>query len=287
MLECLDTFPAFLAYWSKVRDWPLERQIEAWVTDYMSSWPDLLSKQWEDYAEQNLDWREVARQRIFPHLSEWLPAMRQAHRNVLELTPALIGRARALFELTAPLLCVVYVGIGGGAGWVTTLRGQMAVLFGLESIADLGWQEPEPLQGLIAHEIGHILHHSWRAQHGKAEGGGAWWQLYEEGFAQYCQMLILGREIWHQAIHQEGWLEWCQAHKGRLAAEFLRCADSGSPPTAFFGSWFEIEGQRETGYFLGYQAIEELRKQLTLEEIALLEEIEAHLRPILEKMQKG
>ncbi|MFO3796550.1 MAG: hypothetical protein ACK8QZ_04600, partial [Anaerolineales bacterium] len=108
-----------------------------------------------------------------------------------------------------------------------------------------------------------------------------------EGFAQYCQMLILGREIWHQGMHQEGWLEWCQAHRGQLAAEFLRCADSGFPPTAFFGSWFEIEGQRETGYFLGYKAIEELRKQFTLEEIALLEEIETHLRPILEETKRG
>ncbi|MCX6038339.1 MAG: hypothetical protein NTW99_10695, partial [Chloroflexi bacterium] len=77
MCESIDTFPAFLTYWAKFQGKLLDDQIEGWATEYMSLWPDLLVRQVEDYASQNLDWRQIAREKVFPYLNERLPAMQQ------------------------------------------------------------------------------------------------------------------------------------------------------------------------------------------------------------------
>ena len=79
--EIIDTFPAFLAYWKKVQNEPVDVQIKTWALDYMSQWPELLKKQQDDYASDNEDWRQIACERIFPFLSDRLPAMQEAHES--------------------------------------------------------------------------------------------------------------------------------------------------------------------------------------------------------------
>ncbi|MGQ9854755.1 MAG: hypothetical protein ACUVTG_15310 [Candidatus Oleimicrobiaceae bacterium] len=286
-IECIDTFPAFLSYWARVQDKPLDEQINRWAMEYMSAWPELLAKQVEDYSTQNLDWRQVARERVFPHISERLSAMQKAHQNLPVVIDQIHVKAQQILDFDSPAIFVIYVGIGCGAGWATRFRGLPAILFGLEQIAECGWSDPESLKGLVAHEIGHLVHSEWRAQDGKPMESGPWWQLYEEGFAQYCEALIVGAENWHQAGGDKDWVNWCQSHKGWLAAEFIKTVDSGGPVSAFFGSWFEIRGKRETGYFLGYEVIKELGNRWSLKEIARLEHVETHLRPVLEGMAAG
>lgn len=286
--EFVDTFPAFLTYWDKAHGKPVDDQIEGWAREYMSLWPELLAKQIEDYSSQNLDWRQIAREKVFPYLTERLPAMRQAHQNLLELGEPLYVRAQQVLDFDSKALFVIYVGIGCGAGWVTMFRSSPAILFGLENIAECGWNDPEVITGLVAHEIGHLVHHHWRIQHKKSRESGPWWQLYEEGFAQHCEKLIMDSDAWHQASGDDkDWLDWCQRHKGWLAAEFIRTVDAGKPVSAFFGSWFEISGKSETGHFLGYEAIKGLAKRFDLQEIALLENVEVYLRPVLEQMMEN
>jgi hypothetical protein len=158
----------------------------------------------------------------------------------------------------------------------------------LENIAECGWSDAETIMGLIAHEVGHLVHHDWRIQQEKPIGSGPWWQLYEEGFAQTCEGLILNTENVHQTVgNNDDWVEWCQVHTSWLAGEFLRTVDSGKPVSPFFGSWLEICGRSETGYFLGREMIKELEKQLTLKEIALLDNVESYSRPVMEKMAQN
>ncbi len=283
MCELLDTFPAFETFWETARRAPMDVQIDRWAAEYLAPWPELLEKQLADYAAENLDWRQIAAERVFPNMAKRLPAMREAHRNLSELCIPLYSRAQQALSFDSPAVFVVYVGVECGAGWVTRFRDTPAILFGLEAIAECGWSDAGSISGLIAHEIGHLAHHHWRAQHGKPLGDGPWWQLYAEGFAQRSDCILLETNVPHEARADREWLPWCQARRGWLAARFLETVDAGEPVTPFFGSWFEIEGRRQTGYFLGGEAILELEKRFSLKEIALLDDVERWLRPILEQ----
>jgi len=286
MVKChiIDTFPTFLTFWAKARQKPLEAQIEDWASDYMSGWPELLEKQREDYASQKVDWRQIAQERISPFLGDRLPTMREAHQILLESCQPIYSQARKALGFESEAFFVIYVGIGCGAGWVTTYQNSPAILFGLENIAEEGWSQPATLTGLVAHELGHLAHFHWLAQHELPTGSGPWWQLFTEGFAQRCEHLILGEDTWHMndSSSDDTWLEWCQDHKGWLAAEFLRVVEVGESVRPFFGSWFDVRGRKQTGYFLGHELIKELEASISLKEIALLDNVEGRLRRILE-----
>ena len=288
-VEIIDTFPAFLAYWTKAQNEPMDVQIETWAADYMSQWPELLEKQLDDYADQNEDWRQIARERVFPFLADRLPAMKEAHKNLLEICVPTYFTAREALRFEADMIFVIYVGIGLGAGWATRFHDSPAVLFGLENVAECGWSQPQAITGLVAHEIGHLVHEHWRAQHGQVEGDGPWWQLHSEGFAQRCEHVILGRDSWHMMGGEYGddWLAWCQEQKSWLATEFLRMVDAGESIRPFFGSWFEIRGRKQCGYFLGHELVQRLEKNMSLKEIALLDSRDTLLRHELEELAKS
>lgn len=177
------------------------------------------------------------------------------------------------------------MGIGCGAGWATTYEGKPAVLFGLENVAQEGWQSRETLQGLMAHELGHLTHFHWREQAGLApDQDGPWWQLYSEGFAQWCEHLLHDRR-WHmQGGAGTPWQDWCGDNLGWLAAEFLRRVDADRDLRPFFGSWHDLRGYKQTGYFLGHELIKILQARAPLREVALLQDPARHLRPLLAAM---
>lgn len=286
--EILDTFPSFLTFWNGVQHGSIEAQIDAWLNEYMSHWPDLLQKQLDDYASLNEDWRATASERIFPALPGRLTAMQTAHDNLLGLCSNIYERCRQVVHFDEDLVCVIYVGLGCGAGWADKYNGSPAILFGLENIAEEGWQDQDTLEGLMAHELGHLVHFEWRKQANRPDEDSPWWQLYTEGFAQYCEGIILGRPSWHmrQSVPEKHWRKWCQDNLGWLASEFLRRVDQGEDMRPFFGSWFDLRGRKQTGYFLGYELVKTLQEQMSLREIALLIDIESHLRPLLTRMRK-
>jgi len=280
--EIIDTFPSFLSVWNEAQRSAVDVQIDAWFDRYMSQYPELLQKQLDDYASLNDDWRVTASERIFPALPERLSAMQTAHDNLLSVCNNVYERAQQVINFHNDLVCIIYVGLGCGAGWADEYGGKPAILFGLENIAEEGWQEPDALTGLAAHELGHIVHFEWRKQADIANEDNHWWQLYTEGFAQRCESAILGKPSWHMQDDSEtGWMEWCEQNIGWLATEFLRRGDQGEDMRPFFGSWFELRGHKQTGYFLGHELIAAMQKKMSLQEIALLTDVESHLRPLL------
>jgi hypothetical protein len=283
----VDAFPDFLELWPSIRHKAVDEQLDAWETTYMARWPELLVMQKACYEEDGEDWRRVASEMVFPHLAERVPGMEEAHRHLLSLCGPVYARAQRQLGLEADIVAVIYAGIGCGAGWVTTYQGMPAVLFGLENAAEEGWTGPVALAGLIAHEIGHVAHFHWRQQASKPLGAGPWWQLYCEGFAQRCEQVILSADSWHMAEQVEGWQEWCRSHEGWLAGEFLRAVDNGESLRPFFGSWYSIEGWKQTGYYLGHRVIRCLERTMDLRQIALLGEIELLTRRELEALVVG
>ncbi len=282
--EIIDTFPAFLTYWARAQQAVPDVQLRSWESDYMDRWPELLEKQIQDYSDQNLEWKKVAHERILPHWSAQLPVMCEARKNLRKYFPLIYIKAAGVLNFDEDMVGVIYVGMGCGAGWVTTFQNRLSILFGLENIADSGWSDPDSICGLIAHEMGHWAHYRLRRHNCKPVGAGAWWQLYSEGFAQYCEYLINGS--WHQENSDKSRLVWCQTNKGRLAAEFLKSIEENLPINPFFGSWFNIEGHSETGYFLGNEVIRALMNEVQFSEIALLDDYVKRSRKILEKMRR-
>ena len=280
--QIVDAFPAFLDLWPTIRHKTIDGQIDAWATGYMARWPELLAMQQACYAEDGEDWRLIAREMVFPNLAERLPGMETAYRHLTTLVEPVFARAQQMLGFESDMVAVIYAGIGCGAGWATTYQGLPAILFGLENVAEEGWTGSNVLTGLVAHEIGHVAHHHWRQQRGLPKGSGPWWQLYCEGFAQRCEHLILGTDSWHMARRIEGWLDWCQANEAWLAAEFLRATDAGESLRPFFGSWYDIQGWKQTGYYLGHRIIRRMEVNMDLHDIALLGEIEPLLRHELE-----
>ncbi len=100
--------------------------------------------------------------------------------------------------------------------------------------------------------------------------------LYNEGFGQHCEHLMLGRDSWG-CSYSADWPVWCQEHLGELAAEFLRRVDAGESVRPFFGSWCEVQGRKQTGYFLGHEVIRRLQAIHNLREVALLEGAEVNM----------
>ena len=282
--EILDSFPKFLQFWEHTSGLELSAQIEAWATEYLAEYPELLEMQVADYQEQSLSWREIAAQRIFPYLPEHLPAMAEARGKLLKLLPDICQLTSERLGFNFPVTFLIYVGIGCGAGWAASYSGSPAVLFGLENIAELGWTTQEALSGLTVHELSHLAHHRWRREAGLELGEGPWWQLYEEGFAQACEVLITG--TWHETkgnVSQD-WLKACRENKSILAEEFLSRVNQGQEFRDFFGSWYDVAGIPQAGYFLGSQIMRPLIEQEGAEQTALLVDLEAALRPALEVM---
>lgn len=285
MSNCVlvDTFPAFLSFWKNMRSRDIREQIAGWRSVYLSEWPELFQKQIQCYAEEGEDWELIAQERIFPALPERLPRMQTARDNLVKVCQQVYETSRTKLGFEKPVVFVIYVGIGCGAGWATTYRDSLAVLLGLENIAEEGWQTLSSLQGLLAHEIGHLVHRTWRAESSLPDGDGSCWQLYLEGFAQWCEQLVTGGP-WHIAPIDSGWLDWCRSHRNRLAQEYMRCLEKKESTRRFFGSWYDIQGYKQAGYYLGFELIRALESKIPIKEVASLVDIDASVKIELERM---
>ena len=286
MKNILDTYPEFISYWNLYGQLSLHQKIEGWASEYMSKWPKLLQMQKDDYSElPDSSWRDIAETKVFPFIASRIGSMSKARENLLNEIEPIHTAASDFFGIeNLEILYVIYVGIGCGAGWVTKFNESHSVLFGLEMISECKWSEKISIQRLIAHEIGHAVHAILRDDPGLAQFKDPFWQLYTEGFAQRCEHILLHSDTWlpGQGYNKAGWLSWCQANKTMLAEEFLRHVNSNLDITPFFGSWFDIQGYSQCGYYLGHEVITDLEKRYSIKEIAVLENAQSEMRVVLE-----
>jgi len=274
----LDTFPKFLRFWERVKDKNIKEQIELWEKDYMSKFPELLEKQKRDYKEQGIDWRKIAEKKIFPFINKNVKDIIETHELLIKILPKIyktsVGVSKEIFDMEFPLNCVIYVGIGCGAGWVTDYEGKTSILFGIENIVECGWTDEESLSGLVAHEIGHVVHRILRKKNNKKWGESPYFQLYCEGFAQRFVELVFKRPFFYQAKGDDKWFDFCENNIKFLSERFMEHVSKRKPLNIFFGSWFDIEGHKETGYFLGTSVIRILEENYSLKQIAVMDEKE-------------
>lgn len=287
--EILDTLPTFNRFWRRARSLPVESQVDAWKRDYLRRWPELFRMQVADYRRQGVDWRRVARVRIFPRLDERIARMSLVRSRLRRAIPIAVARFRDRLGLDFPVRFVIHVGVGCGAGWATTFGGRPAVLFGLENAAELGWTDSNSAVALVEHELAHLLHDRWRREARLRRVGdyrGAWWQLYEEGFATYCELKLGPIGNHHSTETSRDWLEWCRKNRSRLATRYLAAVSSRRPTRQFFGSWNNIAGYINTGYYLGAEVIRDWESRASLREVAswTSDQVRRRARSSLERM---
>lgn len=250
----IDTMPSFWRWWATVADEPVAVRAERWHGEYLAAAPELRDLLLADYANQGQDWRELAAGHTFADLPTLLPDMQTACAALPAAAEAAVEAAAAHLGLDFDVASVFYVGLGY-AGWATHYADRPAVLYGLEGLAENHWITAEALLGMGAHELGHLVHHEWRRRAGQPLFDGPWSYLYDEGFAMVCEQLATGADTWHMARSQPGWTEWCREHRAWLAQEYLRTAAEGTPVNPFFGSWYDLAGWRQTGYWLGAEMV--------------------------------
>ncbi|MGP8072937.1 MAG: hypothetical protein ACLPZM_07400 [Thermoplasmata archaeon] len=290
--KVLDTFPAFETYWRSARTKPLSEQIDRWEHEYLSAWPELAELQKESYPQDGVDWKRVARTRVFPFLDERLPGMRRVHQKLLRSLPDSWSKTQKALGLRFTVQFVIYVGIGGGAGWATRFGGRPACLFGLENAAEMSTWEGITTSAAVSHEVAHLAHNEWRRRAGIGEISdfkGPFLRLYEEGFATECERRIESARSFSLRTGSVHWLPWCSTHRAWLARKFLRDVTARRSMGPFFGSWYKIRGQIECGYYLGQEVVREWSKTASLRSIAVLPEhaIQRRARSTLRRMAES
>jgi hypothetical protein len=277
----IDTFPNFIKFWKDKLFIDTNSQVDFWESFYKNEDEEIFKKVIKNYSDEGIEWKDIAKKMIFPINSEKIIRMNEAHINLQKVISDLYNDPKAMEIFPTDLTFVIYVGIGTGAGWATDYRSKPAVLFGLENIIDMHWENEIALRGLVIHETGHVLQEIIRRRKKLPYGDGPIWHLYEEGFAEYFESLLLNSEEWHQSLGQPGWSTWCEDHIQYLSTLFLNDVASSNKTNRFFGSWYDIEGWKETGYYLGYRIMKQI--ELPLRELACLtpEEIETKVSQTL------
>lgn len=162
--KILCTFNDFELYWTVASQKNVRQKLQLWQSIYMSKYPELLKKQIKSYEEEGLNWQKIAMEKVFPTLDKHFPFMQKAQKNLLLICGSTYKLSVQTLKVDFPIIFVLYVGIGVGAGWATQYKSQHACLLGLEKIAELGWYSRKRLKSLLAHEIGHLVHMQWRGE---------------------------------------------------------------------------------------------------------------------------
>ncbi|MEO0113115.1 MAG: hypothetical protein ABIN23_04385 [candidate division WOR-3 bacterium] len=254
----IDTFDDFLLYWEKAHNKNWEERFKLWQEIYMAKYPELLRKQIESYKELDSFWLEKAKKEIFSKLEEFLPLMKIARRNLFILWEPIYYEVLRKLNVDFPIVFVIYVGIGSGAGWATIYKSNLACLLGLEKIAELKWHSKDKLKTLLLHEIGHLVHMKYRKEYKKFEKyeKDPLFLLYSEGFAKRFVSFISGKEK-----EDKNWVLWCRKHKKELIREYLNRINYKKKVNDFFGDWLNVKGKSFTGYFLGREFIRWLEEK--------------------------
>jgi len=275
MLHIIDTFKDFKSCFEEKLDLSIKEKIDLWERCYISKYPELEKKCKEEYISNGYDWRKIAEEMVFNRTKADFNKMIEAHINILNVIDDINIRINKLIKLNSEINIVLYCGLCNSAGWVNTYNNKRAILFGIDKIAELNWHTIEKIEALAAHELCHVVHFEIRGEDHLPDNfednnfNRGIWNLYEEGFAQFFQYRLLGKEVDSRGSE---WVERCKANEKQLKKLYLTALfDKEKGIRDFFGDWFEVLGISDTGYYLGTEFIRLLDKQYDIEEIGKLQ----------------
>jgi len=273
MIKLLDTFDSLKDFFELYHTKDIDDKLKGWLY-YIDNYPELKMKCQSDYENLGLSWKDVAIESSLPLLDIYFDRMIKAHRNIINIVPILTEKIKTIFSITEDIYIVIYYGIGNAAGWATKYNNKPAILLGIEKIAELGWESYESIMGLIYHEMCHIVHGIIRGiddigiEYSNPDDK-AIWRLYIEGFAQFYEQQLVGREYYHQ--DSNGWLLWCETNHKYLCEKYLHCILNDIPTKEFYGDWHNVDGYIDVGYYLGCEFIKHIQSRFDINKIACLE----------------
>ena len=162
-------------------------------------------------------------------------------------------RINDVFGRTVDADLILYLGLCSGAGWAVSLERRSAVLLGVEKILELKWYDPDSMNALILHELGHIYQEQYGVLRRETDNSADeyLWQLFTEGIAMVFEQEVLGNpDFFHQS--EDGWRDWCRENLRHIASSFREDLPAMMlSDQRYFGDWVRFEGRPDTGYYLG------------------------------------
>jgi len=270
----IDTYPYFRNMLMSARKLASEDNIVYALKKYLEKYSKI--RELINQCYETLDWFNICLNTLANSIRN-LENLDNAWENIYSTLPdAIVLFAKAFKNEVGDkdFVFVIYISCGCGAGWAAEYDGKPAVLLGLDMISNLGWVSREKVKGLIIHELCHLAHMIIRKtsyQHFSELEKNPYFLLYSEGFAMKCEHEILSSENWRIAPNKE-WVNWCRKNLGFLARLYMEHAEKNKAVNVFYGTFFNIKGYSQTGYYLGHELIKYLEKEhsLNLRSIAKL-----------------
>lgn len=238
--------------------------LDKWL-DHIKKYPLLKTYCIEDYSD---GWKEIALKRVFTYDESIFLRMKKVAILLHQIIEHIQSKAKAFFdcEEIADIDWIIYHGLGNGAGGYTRLGSKNVILFGLEKIVDLKWDNEKKLNDLVAHEYSHYIHEAMRGSSLESHQDfqtDMIYRMYVEGLATFGERIMYGR---HKSMSD--WYIKCLEKESLLKLRFNRLLrDESNDLLHFFGDWYPVENLIEAGYFLGMRMIEKWLKTSSIKKI--------------------
>ena len=191
--KIIDTYPDFFDLWQTAAREPVKIQIERWRTDYITDWPEIKNWQFAGY-EDNDDWRQFAREEIFPWLNQNFNKLMGARSSLLGAIRSVYDRDAEFFQENLQTYFLISVGVSKELAYVSSYGNRPAIYFDLVAIAREGWQDRTILRSLVGLQLGYYYFDSFRQKVGVPDGEGQRWKYFKIGFAREFARALLGAD---------------------------------------------------------------------------------------------
>lgn len=271
--QVVDLLPAFWEVWSEAEGRPAGEQARLLQERLAARHPEVYRA-----GVIGLDPAKPLEEELRARCGLWLPMMAPHMGTMRRLSGSLaadLPRFERSFRAAFPDLDYrgeVYFlnSLGGFDGAIRTVKGQMALLFGVDMIAFVYGPEADP-QPFFHHELFHIHHAQVQ---GEPEDRRLYQRLWHEGLAEHVAKTLnpAASDLMIFGLPPEMPAQARKARR-RLARELGEQLDSTSPEVYakyFLGRTAQDGLPPRAGYYAGYLVAERLGRGRTLRDLARL-----------------
>ncbi len=273
--QVVDVMPDFWRFWDKHRHDELDVQLAAFQIEVADQHPALFVEEVVDGTRQGQD--AAARTRA---LLQDLPEREKVMRRISDGVAKDLVQYDATFRNAFPDMDwtgTVYftVSLDAFDGAVRTVKGERALLFGIDKIARLHGEDAA-LEPLFHHELFH-LYHILKSPPPDYSGPGPFGldsPLWAEGLAVYVAKSLNPKATARQLVLSDIMIAESDANMETIATELLTLLDDATE--AQYRDFFSGAGERtdipkRCAYYVGMKVVEHAAKTRTLQELASLQ----------------